>query len=199
MKIRVVADVSNLPTYGHGPQSGPWWGSLGFMALEGMGFALAIATYYYLYAVNPHWPQGAPPPDLWPGTALSLVLLLSVIPNIWTKRVALAEDLDKTRIGLLVMSAIGVVAVVLRAFEFAHTRVWWDASAYGSIVWFVLGLHTTHIATDLGETIVLAALMFTRHGRGRRFSDVTDNCFYWNFVVITWIPLYVMLDWTPRL
>ena len=141
----------------------------------------------------------SPPPDLWPGTALLVVLVLSVVPNMWTKRVALAEDLGKTRIGLVVMSAIGVVALVLRAFEFAHTRVRWDADAYGSIVWFVLGLHTTHIATDLGDTIVLAALMFTRHGRGRRFSDVTDNCFYWNFVVVTWIPLYLMLDWTPRL
>lgn len=199
MKTRVVADISELPTYGHGPSSGPWWGSLAFMALEGMGFVLAVAAYYYLYAVNPRWPINSPPPDLWPGTALLVVLVLSLAPNIWTKRVALAEDLRKTQIGLIVMSALGAVALALRAFEFAHTQVRWDSDAYGSIVWFVLGLHTTHIATDLGDTIVLTVLMFTRHGRGRRFSDVTDNCFYWNFVVATWVPLYLMLDWTPRL
>lgn len=199
MKTRVVADVSNLPTYAHGPQSGPWWGALGFMALEGMGFALAIATYYYLYAVNARWPLSSPPPDLWPGTALTVLLVLSVIPNIWTKRVALREDLRGVRIGLVIMSAIGLVGLGLRALEFAHTRTRWDVDAYGSIVWFVLGLHTTHIATDLGDTIVVAALMFTKHGQGRRFSDVTDNCFYWNFVVLTWIPLYLMLYWTPRL
>jgi hypothetical protein len=33
----------------------------------------------------------------------------------------------------------------------------------------------------------------------RRFSDVTDNVFYWNFVVLAWLPLYVLLDWVPRL
>ena len=159
MKTRVVADVSELPTYAHGPESGPWWGSAGFMALEGTGFALSIAAYYYLYAVNPRWPLNSPPPDLWPGTALTALLVLSVIPNMWLDRVAHAEDLHKTR----------------------------------------LGLNTTHIVTDLGDTLVLTALMFTRHGHGRRFSDVTDNCFYWNFVVLTWIPLYLMLDWTPRL
>jgi len=23
--------------------------------------------------------------------------------------------------------------------------------------------------------------------------------FYWNFVVLAWLPLYVLLDWVPRL
>jgi len=29
--------------------------------------------------------------------------------------------------------------------------------------------------------------------------DVTDNVFYWNFVVLAWLPLYALLDWVPRL
>ena len=74
----------------------------------------------------------------------------------------------------------------------------WDANAYGSIVWLIIGLHTTHIVTDVVDTIVLAVLMFTRHARPRRFSDVTDNVFYWVFVVATWLPLYVLIYWAPR-
>jgi heme/copper-type cytochrome/quinol oxidase subunit 3 len=76
----------------------------------------------------------------------------------------------------------------------------WDSNAYGSIVWVLLGLHTTHIITDLVDTIVLAALMFTRHGRNkRRFGDVQDNAMYWNFVVVTWLPIYACIYWIPRL
>ena len=79
-------------------------------------------------------------------------------------------------------------------------RVLWDTNAYGSTVWLMLGLHTTHLITDLGETVVLAALMFTRHGRNRRrFGDVQDNALYWNFVVLSWLPLYGCLYWVPRL
>jgi len=40
--------------------------------------------------------------------------------------------------------------------------------------------------------------MFTRHGRGKRFSDVEDNAFYWYFVVLSWLPLYLVLYWVPR-
>ena len=49
-------------------------------------------------------------------------------------------------------------------------------------------------------TIVLTVLMFTHHGySGRRFGDVGDNVFYWDFVVLTWIPIYLLIYWVPRL
>jgi heme/copper-type cytochrome/quinol oxidase subunit 3 len=42
--------------------------------------------------------------------------------------------------------------------------------------------------------------MFTRHGyEGRRFSDVYDNASYWDFVVVSWLPVYFILYWFPRL
>jgi heme/copper-type cytochrome/quinol oxidase subunit 3 len=68
------------------------------------------------------------------------------------------------------------------------------------VVWILLGLHTTHIITDLVDTLVLAALMFTRHGPNlRRFGDVQDNAIYWNFVVATWLPIYGCIYWLARL
>ena len=199
MKQTIVRSINELPTYGFGSQSGPWWGAMAFMALEGMGFAIAIAAYLYLYAVNPKWPLNSPPPDLWPGTLETVIFVLSVIPNLWINRVAHRLDLRAVRIGLVIMSVIGLGLLVIRGFEFAHLNTRWDNDAYGSVVWLVLGLHTTHLATDVGDTIVLTVLMFTSHATPRRFSDVTDNVFYWNFVVLAWLPLYILLDWTPRL
>ena len=54
---------------------------MGFIALEGMGFAIAIGAYLYLMAVNPQWPLDPPPPDLWPGRAMTVLFVLSVVPN----------------------------------------------------------------------------------------------------------------------
>jgi heme/copper-type cytochrome/quinol oxidase subunit 3 len=198
MKRPAAVDVSALPTYSFGSKSGPWWGAMGFIALEGMGFALAVGTYLYLMATNPKWPLDAPP-SIWMGTAMTLLLVLSIVPNEITNRAAHRFDLYWTRIWLIVMSLIGTAALVIRGFEFVFLNTRWDTDAYGSIVWFILGLHTTHLATDLGDTIVLTVLMFTRHAQPRRFSDVTDNVFYWNFVVLAWLPLYVVLYWVPRL
>jgi heme/copper-type cytochrome/quinol oxidase subunit 3 len=42
--------------------------------------------------------------------------------------------------------------------------------------------------------------MFTRHGHmTRRFSDVNDNAVYWDFVVVSWLPIYGLIYWFPRL
>jgi cytochrome c oxidase subunit III len=199
MRLRIAQDVSALPTWGFSTQSTPWWGTVAFFAIEGTAFALAIGTYVYLYTINPEWPLDAPPPNPWPGTLMTVVLLASIWPNHWTNRVAHAQALRKVQIGLLIMSAVGLLTLAIRTFEFAHLNVGWDQNAYGSIVWVILGLHATHLITDVGDTLVLTVLMFTRHARPRRFSDVTDNAFYWDFVVLSWLPLYFLINWVPRL
>jgi cytochrome c oxidase subunit III len=198
MRTRAEADVSGLPTYGFGARSPVWWGTLGFVAIEGMGFALAIGMYLYLVHTNPGWPLADVPPNHWPGTILLLVLLASLWPNWLADRAGKAEDLPGVRRELVIMTLIGLVTIAIRFYEFTVLNVRWDQNAYGSIVWLILGLHATHLVTDVGDTVVLAALMFTRHARGKRFSDVSDNAFYWSFVVASWMPLYLLVYWAPR-
>jgi cytochrome c oxidase subunit III len=170
------------------------------MALEGTGFLLAVGALLYLYSVNQFWPLSAPYPDPAPGTAVTLLLLVSLIPNHLLNRWAHKQDVFKVRIGITIMSAVGILALVVRWFEFPALNVQWDENAYGSIIWFLLGLHTTHIITDVGDTLVLNALMFTRHGAtSKRMSDVTDNAFYWDFVALSWLPIYFLIYWLPRL
>ncbi|MBV9786335.1 MAG: cytochrome c oxidase subunit 3 [Acidisphaera sp.] len=186
--------------HGLGTASLTWWGTLAFMLLEGTGFALLIAIYLYLASLAPEWPLAAPPPDLLPGTLVTLILLASLVPNYLISRWAERQELGKVRIGMVVMSLLGVAPLIPRIFEFPALHISWDSNAYGSIAWTLLGLHTTHILTDLADTLVLGVLMFTRHGSSkRRLGDVQDNAMYWNFVVLTWLPIYACLYGVPRL
>lgn len=199
MKHRPVLDVSELPTYAFGARSPMWWGTLGFCVLEGTGFALAAGAYLYLAFLNPQWPLSAPPPDLIWSSLVTVVLIVSIIPNYLSKKFAEKEDLPRVQVHLIVVLAFGLAAIGLRFLEFGGLHVKWDQNAYGSLLWALLGLHTVHIITDVVDTIVLTVLMFTRHAHGKRFSDVGDNAFYWNFVVLSWLPIYALLYWGPRL
>ncbi len=200
MRERVVADLSLLPLHGQASASVTWWGTLAFMLIEGTGFALVLAIYLYLADIAREWPLAAPPPDLGPGSGTTAILIASLAPNFLILRWAAQEQLIKVRIGLLVMVLFGIAPLVVRVFEFPALHVSWDSNAYGSITWTLLGLHTTHLITDLVDTLVLAVLMFTRHGRNkRRLGDVQDNALYWYFVVVTWLPIYGVLYWAPRL
>src|SRR5436190_15896981 len=109
-----VVDVSVLPSYAYGHRSLMWWGTMGVIVIEGTVFALAIGTYLYLRTRVDSWPPALPPPDLRWGIVNTLVLLVSAIPNQWTKRAAEREDLRSVRIGILVCLAFAVVFLLVR-------------------------------------------------------------------------------------
>jgi len=192
-------DVSTLPTYGYGHRALTWWGTFGMILIEGVVFLGAIAAYLYLRTRTQEWPPVGKPPDLFWGTLNLGVLGLSAIANQWAKGRAEREDLRGTRIGLLAACAFGLALLVIRGIEYGHLNTTWTGSAYGSITFALLTLHTAHLVTDYVDTVVLTVMMFHRRIEGRRFVDVSENCLYWWFVVISWVPVYLTLYVAPRL
>jgi cytochrome c oxidase subunit 3 len=197
---RQTIDVSSLPDHAFGSRSIMWWSTMTIIAIEGTVFALVIASYFYLQGNEEAWP----PPDtalpglMWP-TVNVFILLLSLIPNELTKRAAEDMRLGATRLWMALATLCAVAFVVVRAFEFRHLNVSWDSNAYGSATWTLLGFHTLHLVTDLIDSSVLLTMMFTRHAdKPRRYVDVAENAYYWYFVVLSWIPIYLVLYWVPR-
>lgn len=198
-RTRRVLDVTALPDYAFGHQGLIWWGTIGFMVIEGSLFVMAIITYFFLRTRVGEWPPAPwPNPDPTLGTVNLLLLLLSGIPNQMAKTAAEKMELGRVRVLLLVCLLFGVAFVVVRAFEFGSLGVRWDSNAYGSIVWFILGLHTTHLLTDVVDTAVLTALMFTAHAEPKRMVDVSENALYWYFIVASWVPIYLVIYFAPR-
>ncbi len=200
MTERRTIDVAGLAPGAFGSRSLMWWGTLGLVLIEGTVFGLAIASYFYFRTRMPRFPpDGVRPPDLLWGTVNTLILFASLLPNELTKRAGERVNLRAVQVWLVVCILFGVAFNAVRILEFRHLNVWWDHDAYGSIVWLLLGLHTTHIVTDLLDTIVLTVLMFVGPIEERRFVDVEENAVYWYFVVFAWLPIYGVIYWAPRL
>jgi heme/copper-type cytochrome/quinol oxidase subunit 3 len=168
------------------------------IVIEGMAFAFMIVIYFYFRSLSDTWPAGGGAPDLVWGTLNLALILLSAIPNVATDKAAINHDLPKVRAGLVTLSVFGVVLLVVRALEFTTLNVRGDESAYGSAVWMLLGLHTFNLITDVADSLVLTAVMFKEPLEGKRFVDVAENSGYWNFVVVSWVPIYAVVYWGPR-
>jgi cytochrome c oxidase subunit 3 len=192
-------DVSKLPTYAFSHRSLMWWGTVGMIVIEGTLFAIALVTYFYLRGLSQHWPPSTSPPDLLYGTLTTVLLLVSGVPNHIAAKVAEREDLRGIRIWMFVCCLFGLAVLVVRGFEFTALHTHWTASAYGSIVFALLVLHTVHLATDFVDTVVLEVLMITGPITGRRYVDVSENAGYWWFVVGAWLPIYATVYLVPRI
>jgi cytochrome c oxidase subunit III len=198
---RFTEDLSELPTSKFGTSSLTWWGILGFMVIEGAGFALAFAAYFFIMGHEQGWPpEGRRAPELLYGTLFTILILLSEIPNSMIKKAAHERDVPAIRLLMPVIIGIGVALFVIRGFEFNNLNCRWTDDAYSSIIWALLFLHTTHVLTDWIDTVVLWALMMTDVGwEGRRLVDTDENSLYWRYVWLLWLPVYAMIYWVPRL
>ena len=193
-------DVSGLPTTTFNHRSLAWWGTLGFMAIEGTTLFIGVVAYFYLSRNFQTWPpeHTVRPSVLWP-TVQVLLLLASLVPAVLADRAAYRIDLPKLRQWFVVMLLFEVVSVIVRWQEFLSLNVRWDSNAYGSAAWTLVGLHSTLLVADLIETAVLTAILFSSRVVDRHYSDATDVTFYWYFLVALWVPVYVIVYLSPRL
>jgi heme/copper-type cytochrome/quinol oxidase subunit 3 len=169
------------------------------MIAEGTTLAICAAVYLYLRRNFESWPPlRTPPPDLLIPTISVIALVASVGIAVMMDRAAHAFDIARTRFWLLIGSAFDVILLTLRALEFNSLNTRWDNDAYGSIVWFTIGFHSTLLLLVFIEDLFIAGTFVKGPLEEKHFSDASDSAFYWYFVVAAWIPLYVLLYLGPR-
>ena len=195
---RAVADVRSLPRTVFGHRALMWWGTLGFIVIEGTTLFICAVTYFYLRRNFATWPpEHLYRPALLLPTVQVAVMLLSIIPMRAADRAANRMDIQGVRRTLLICSLLIVIMTVLRVFEFGALKVRWDTSAYGSAAWAVLTTHSTLLVLEMAETLAITVLMFGRQVEERDLSGVSDNAVYWYFLIGAWFPLYVVVFLSP--
>lgn len=200
MSSRAALDVSHLPGLRVDTRALLWWGQALMLVIEGTVFALLVAVYFYLRFRLPDWPPPGvkPPALLWPTVNL-LVLVASAVPIRWADKAAQRGDRAAVQMGLAAGIVLGLVflagrVAIWRAFEFNYA-----SHAYGSIVYAILAAHTMHVAAALAESAVLLWIAFLpgRFHEEQRLGVVTGGL-YWDFVVGSWLLLYVIVYIGPR-
>jgi len=195
-----VVDLRGLPDVVFGPRDLMWWGTLGFVVIEGFTLVLCAAAYVYLTQNFSTWPpEHTPLPSLGAPT-LQVALMLASLPVVWwTAKAARRYDLGSVRIGLVLATLFNAAFVGVRAWELlVSLNVKWDTNAYASAQWLILGMHATLLAVELIEVSGMMLVFYLAPVEEKHFSDVSDMVFYWFFMVLGWMPLYVLCFLVPR-
>jgi cytochrome c oxidase subunit 3 len=200
VKVTPVATVASLRTEVQGSQNLTWWGALGGEVIEGFVLVLAVFAYFYLRHMAPHWPPlHTPLPSLGVPTLNLGLMALSILPAWWAFRSARRADRTQTAIGLALHGLIGATILVVRYFEMRALNVRWDSNAYGSVTWAILFSHGYMALFDVFDTCGLLLLFLRLEPEEKHYIDVTENSFFWYFVLATWVPLYVIVFFGPRM
>ena len=207
MSTRAVIDISELPHHEFDTYDPVWWGNNFLLAIETSMFGILIATYFYLRQNFTEWPPPVaqltatlkPLPQLGYGTAVTILLVFGCVPMVLTDIAARRGNRAVSQIGLIIAVACGLAAVVLRGFEFSAVYFRWDSNAYGSVVWFMFGMHMLHLLVLTTEAILLMIWIFTREYDMKHRVDIVTVAVYWYWVTAIWLLLYAIIYFTPRL
>jgi cytochrome c oxidase subunit III len=195
---RIVADVSPLPRTVFGHRSLMWWGTLGFIIIEGSTLFICVASYFYLRRNFTTWPpEHVFRPALVIPTIQAALMLVSNIPMRWADRASSRMDVGGVRTGFLICSVLAIIMTVLRWFEFRSLNVRWDSNAYGSVAWATLTAHGTLLLLEMAETVAFTMLLVKGPVEERDLAGASDNALYWYFMTGVWIPLYVIVFLSP--
>lgn len=193
-----VLDVSALEEGTNDSRSLLWWGNLSMMAIEGTMFAMMIATYLYLRTANLDWPPSTViKPDLTLPTVNLLIIVLSCIPMIMADKAAKRGDTMLMRLGFATCIVAGIAFLVIRGINMSNIGYRWSDHAYGSVIWTSIGLHTFHTVAATGETAMLLIYSLTRKVMKKTLLDFRCTAVYWYFIVITWLPFYLIVYVAP--
>jgi heme/copper-type cytochrome/quinol oxidase subunit 3 len=198
MDLRPVANVADLPTATFGHRSIAWWGTIGFIVIEGTTLFICAVSYLYLRLTVGQWaPAYAPAPHLGVAAVQVALMVASNVPMVLVDRAARRLDLTAVRAGMVVMALLAVVMCVLRGFELAALNVRWDDNAYATAAWAILISHATLLLVETIETLAQTALMFSPKLEQRDISAISDNALYWYFMTLAWVPLAAIAFLTP--
>jgi heme/copper-type cytochrome/quinol oxidase subunit 3 len=199
-EAEIVADVSGLPTTTFGHRSMMWWGTLGYLIIEGSTLVISAGCYFYLRKNFSTWPpEHVFRPGLTAAAIQAGLMLVSNVPMATVDRAARRLDLRTVRSGMVICSVLAVVMCIVRTFEFGALHVRWDTNAYGSAAWATLVTHSTLLLLETVESLVFTALLFSPSMEQRDLSGAVDNAVYWYFMTLAWLPLAAVVFLSPYL
>ncbi len=194
-----VVDVSALPRTAIGPRSPLWWGTVLLIAIESTCFAMLFTSYLYLRNNFQEWPPDERLHGL-PGAISALGLALTALPTWLYRTAACRERFLPMRRWLVAATAASLVSIALRVWEIREVPFRWTGSAYASVVWMSLGMHTVEIVTGAVESVFMCVVLFRPRVERKTFEDVEASALFWFFSVLVWLPFAFLfyLEAVPR-
>ncbi|MFZ4798579.1 MAG: cytochrome c oxidase subunit 3 [Bacteroidia bacterium] len=125
------------------------------------------------------------------------VIVLSSIFMQWAYLSAKKDELNKTKVGLTVALALGILFIIMQYWgwsQMVYNSIYFGfANPSGSFVYAITGVHVLHVIIGLFYllTILIQTYRVKVHKKAIRGIAMCNT--YWHFVGILWIYLYLFL------
>jgi cytochrome c oxidase subunit 3 len=190
-------DPPPLPVGAMGRNSVGWWGMLCLIATEASLFAYLLFSYYYLAIQRGRDWLPEPHPSIALAGPNTAILLASSVA-VWWGEAGVKHDRRRQHLaGLGAGILLGLVFLVVQAFEWKAKTYSLASSSYGSLYFTITGFHMVHVV--VGVLILMTVFGWSLMGyfSPRHHARVTIASVYWHFVDIVWLCVFFTFYVSP--
>jgi heme/copper-type cytochrome/quinol oxidase subunit 3 len=169
-------------------------GNAGMMAIEGVAFGFMIIIYFYLRSIAETWPDDGGVPDLRWGTLNLSLIAAERMAELVHRRGRAQPRCRQGALGLIACAIVVTGLCVVRWFEFTALNARWDD---GPTARSLGAARHPQLQSRDATTSTRSCCRGHVHQAARRqaLRGHRENCGYWWFVVLTWIPIYAVVYW----
>jgi cytochrome c oxidase subunit 3 len=194
-----VWDSGALPVVARGRNSVGWWGMLCLIATEASLFAYLLFSYYFFAAQHGKAWLAEPHPSLALAGPNTVILLTSSVAIWWGEQGVTRGRRSQHLLGLAAGIVLGVVFLVVQAFEWKAKTYGLSSGAYGSLYFTITGFHMAHVIVGVVVLSVVFAWSAAGFFNPRRHDPVMISAVYWHFVDVVWLAVFFTFYITPYL
>lgn len=171
-----------------------------FIGSETFLFTMLFFAYFFLSFGDWRWLREEPPKLHYALPMLGILILSSIVLR-WGEKQVERERFGAGRAALGGTIFLGLVFLVLSAFDYKEHLVHLtpQTNAYGSIFYTITTFHVAHLI--LGLSMLCFVLVLPRVGRTNRppHHAYSDAAMYWHFVDIIWVLVVGCLYVLPNI
>lgn len=194
------------------------WGMVWFIFSEVMFFGGFFGALFYarLFSVpdlaadeilwpgyGGSWPTAGPgigqrftPMGAWGIPAINtLILLTSGATVTWAHWALKSDRRRQVKAGLLLTLVLGLVFLVLQAYEYLEAAFTIRTGIYGATFYMLTGFHGLHVSLGVIMLAVIAGRVQAGHFTPGQHFGFEAASWYWHFVDVVWLLLFVFVYW----